>query len=82
MAQAADEVILTVERIVPSDELARIPELTSISCLTVAAVVEVPGGARPGDCQSCYDVDEAGVRRYLEAARTSEGLRAYLESTF
>jgi glutaconate CoA-transferase subunit A len=81
MAQAADEVILTTERIVPSEELARMPELTRISDLSVAAVVEVPGGARPGDCPGCYDVDEAGVRRYLDAARTARGLRAYLEST-
>ena len=29
MAQAADEVILTVERIVPTEELARLPELTN-----------------------------------------------------
>jgi glutaconate CoA-transferase subunit A len=81
MAQAADGVILTVERIVPSAELARMPELTRITALTVAAVVEVPGGARPGDCPGCYDIDETGVRRYLDAARTPEGLRAYLEST-
>jgi glutaconate CoA-transferase subunit A len=81
MAQAADQVILTTERIVPSEELARMPELTRISDLSVAAVVEVPGGARPGDCPGCYDVDEAGVRRYLDAARTARGLKAYLEST-
>jgi glutaconate CoA-transferase, subunit A len=81
MAQAADEVILTAERIVPSEELARIPELTRISELSVAAVVELPGGARPGDCAGCYDIDEADLRRYLEAARTPEGLRSYLEST-
>ncbi len=78
MAQAADRVILTAERIVTTEELARIPELTRISDLTVAAVVELPGGARPGDCAGCYDVDEAGVRGYLEAARTPSALAAYL----
>ena len=78
MAQAADRVILTAERIVQTEELARIPELTRISELTVAAVVELPGGARPGDCAGCYDVDEAGVRRYLEATGTPAGLAAYL----
>lgn len=81
MAQAADGVILTAERIVPSEELVKIPELTRISDLTVAAVVEMPGGARPGDCPACYEVDAPGVHRYLEAARTPEGLRAYLEGT-
>jgi glutaconate CoA-transferase subunit A len=81
MAQAADRVILTVERIVPSAELARIPELTRIPDLSVAAVVEAPGGARPGGCPGCYEIDETSVRRYLDAAQTPEGLRAYLEST-
>jgi glutaconate CoA-transferase subunit A len=81
MAQAADEVILTVERIIPTEELARMPELTRISELSVAAVVELPGGAHPGSCAGRYDVDEDGVRRYLAAAGTPEGLRAYLEAT-
>jgi glutaconate CoA-transferase subunit A len=78
MAAAADRVILTAERIVPTDELARQPGLTNISDLVVAAVVEVPEGARPGDCAGCYAVDDDGVRRYMEAARTPEGLAAYL----
>ena len=81
MAQAADRVILTAERIVSTDELVRMPELTRICDLTVAAVVEVPGGARPGDCAGCYDVDEAGVRAYLEASRAPETLAAYLGAT-
>jgi len=81
MARAADRIILTTERVVASEELARMPELTAISDLTVAAVVEVPGGARPGDCAGCYDVDEAGVRRYLEAVRSPETLDAYLGAT-
>lgn len=80
MAQAADRVILTAERIIPTEELARVPELTRISELTVAAVVEAPGGARPGDCAGCYDVDEAGVRVYLAAAATPEALAAYLRA--
>ena len=81
MAQAADQVILTAERIIPTEELARTPELTRITELTVAAVVEAPGGARPGDCAGCYDVDEVDVRRYLDSARTTGGLTAYLAST-
>jgi glutaconate CoA-transferase, subunit A len=81
MAQAADRVILTTERVAPMDEFARIPELTKISELTVAAVVKVPGGARPGDCPGCYDIDEAGVHRYLEASRSPEALQAYLAAT-
>lgn len=81
MAAAADRVIVTTERVVATEELARIPELTRISDLNVAAVVAMPGGARPGDCAGCYDIDEAGVRDYLDAARSAEGLAAYLATT-
>lgn len=81
MAQAADQIILTVERLISTEELARTPELTGISELSVSAVVELPGGARPGDCSGCYEIDGSGVRRYLDAARTPEGLRAYLAAT-
>jgi glutaconate CoA-transferase subunit A len=81
MAQAADQVILTAERVVAPDEMVRRPELTRISDMTVAAVVEVPGGARPGDCAGCYDADAAAVRRYLEAAGSPETLDAYLRAT-
>ncbi len=80
MAQAADRVILTAERVVPTEELARVPELTRIPELAVAAVVEAPGGARPGDCAGCYEVDEAGVRAYLAAAEDPERLTAYLRA--
>jgi glutaconate CoA-transferase subunit A len=78
MAQAADRVILTVERLVPPAELAARPELTSLSDLAVAAVVEAPGGARPGGCAGAYEPDADAVRRYLAASATPEGLRAYL----
>ena len=81
MAAAADQVILTAERIVSTDTLAMMPELTRIADLSVAAVVEMPGGARPGDCAGSYDIDEAAVRRYLEAARDPEALAAYLAAT-
>jgi glutaconate CoA-transferase subunit A len=81
MAQAADRVILTTERIVATEELAKMPELTGISDLTVAAVVEAPGGARPGDCAGVYEVDAAAIARYLEAAETPGGLARYLTAT-
>jgi glutaconate CoA-transferase subunit A len=81
MAAAADRVILTAERIVATAELTRAPELTRIAELTVAAVVECPGGARPGDCAGCYEVDAPAVRRYLDASATAAGLAAYLAAT-
>ncbi|MER3421591.1 MAG: CoA synthetase [Chloroflexota bacterium] len=78
MSRAAAGVIVTAERIVPTEELARQPELTKIPAFLVTAVVHAPRGAWPGSCHPLYGYDPAGVRAYLQAARTPETLRAYL----
>ena len=80
MSRAAARVILTAERIVPTEALARQPELTRVPYFLVAAVVRAPEGARPTSCHPSYGIDEAGVRAYLEAAERPETLRAYLEA--
>lgn len=79
MAEAADRVVLTTERLVATEELVRLPELTKVLGFRVAAVVLAPQGAAPGSCHPYYDVDEAAVRAYLEASATPEGLRRYLQ---
>jgi glutaconate CoA-transferase subunit A len=81
MAGAADRVILTTERIIPTAELIRHPEATCITDLVVAAVVEAPGGARPGGCPGGYDADDAALRQYLDATATPGALAAYLATT-
>jgi glutaconate CoA-transferase, subunit A len=81
LLRAARTVIVTTERIVPADDLARQPELTAVPGFLVSAVVEAPGGAWPGSCYPLYDYDPAAVRDYLAAARDPERLRAYLEAT-
>src|SRR5215217_7675233 len=61
MSRAARGVILTAERIVPSAELARLPELTVVPGLLVRAVVEAPRGAWPGSCAPYYTIDREAV---------------------
>ena len=79
MARAARAVLITAERIVPTEELARQPELTAIPELFVRAVVHAPRGAWPGSCFPEYDVDYAAVEAYLGLARDPGGLAAHLE---
>jgi acyl CoA:acetate/3-ketoacid CoA transferase len=45
MAKASRKVIVTVEKIVPNEEIRRNPEMTKIPFFCVDAVVEVPFGA-------------------------------------
>ena len=78
MSRAADKVIITAERIIPTAEFARVPELTLVPGFLVSAVVEAPGGAWPGACWPDYPTDEAAGWAYLEASRDADRLRDYL----
>jgi len=78
MSRAARGVIVTAERIVPTEELARRPELTVVPSLLVRAVVEAPRGAAPCSCAPDYDIDRAGVEAYLRACGDPAALAAYL----
>ncbi len=78
MSRAAGRVILTAERIVPTAEFARRPELTIVPAFLVDAVVEAPGGAWPGSCHPLYDVDEPAVFDYLAGSRDPSWLAEHL----
>jgi glutaconate CoA-transferase subunit A len=77
LARAADRVVATVEEIVPSLQ----PEADKIIIpgIYVDAVVHCPGGARPTACPGYYEIQDAEIRRYLQAAQTPEAFRQYLE---
>ena len=77
--QAAEKVIVTTEEIVPlEDTRAHYREVTVFGHL-VDAVVEVPYGAHPADCQGCYQLDEEHLREYQEAAREEATFKQYLD---
>ncbi len=54
LARAAKKVIITAERIVGTYRMQEEPKLTAIPHMLVEAVVEVPGGAKPGICYPDY----------------------------
>jgi len=79
LARAADTVLVTVERIIPHDSVLLEPEETSIPFLFVDAVAEVPWGAYPTSCYSCYDYDAEYLRDYQDAARDPGRFARYLQ---
>lgn len=81
MVRAARTVMLTAERIVETEDLARQPELTLVPGFLVGAVVHVPGGAWPGSCYPLYDYDAAAVHAYLALAADPVRLHEYLDET-
>jgi glutaconate CoA-transferase subunit A len=85
LAQASRRVVASVEEMLPAVGAVREPPLQEtpegmlVSGMYITAVVHVPHGAYPTGCRGLYDHDQAAIRAYLEAAKTTEGFQAYLE---
>jgi acyl CoA:acetate/3-ketoacid CoA transferase alpha subunit len=79
MAKAADKVIVSVEEIVPSDEIRKSPEKTKIPRLYVDMVVEAPMGAHPTSCIPHYVGDWWHILEYMKMARDPSMLDEYLK---
>ncbi|TNM41972.1 CoA transferase subunit A [Nocardioides albidus] len=82
-AMAADRCIMSVERIVPTEELTAdaAPQTLLVGRMFVSGVVEAPGGAHFTSCDPDYGRDEAVQREYAEAAR-DPGTWAAFEQRF
>jgi glutaconate CoA-transferase, subunit A len=80
LAQASHRVIASVEEIVPAGAMAETPEGLFVSGIYVTALVHAPHGALPTACRGHYQQDAAQIRRYVEAAKTSDAFHAYLDA--
>jgi glutaconate CoA-transferase, subunit A len=70
LARAATKVIITTERIVGTYRMKEEPKLTAIPHFLVEAVVELPGGAKPGICFPDYlTVDWDNHKAYQKAVK-------------
>lgn len=79
MAFAARRVVLQVERVVPTAEIARRPAGSTIPGFLVQAVVVAPGGCHPTASHGGYSYDEAHLREYLGASRDAASFQRYLD---
>lgn len=75
-ASASAMVVATVDRLVPTDEVAAAG--VTIPAHLVAAVAEVPFGAHPSSCYPGYAYDRPHLAAYVAAA-SGDGLDAYLD---
>ncbi|MGE0801391.1 MAG: CoA transferase subunit A [Lautropia sp.] len=78
LAHASRRVVVSVDRIVSAAKLQRTNHLIKLPRAMVDAVVELPYGAHPTASPSLYRGDEAHLRAYLKASRSSETFGAYL----
>ena len=81
LALASKRIVVQVERVVSSAEIAAHAPGTTLPAFLVSAVVVAPGGCRPTAFPGEYDRDETELRAYLDAARTPEGLDDYVSAT-
>jgi glutaconate CoA-transferase subunit A len=77
-AWAADKVIVTAEKIVDHEVVVRNSWSNLIPAYRTVAVVEAPFGAHPCSWPSLYDHDLEHLKLYVEASRTPEGFKQYL----
>ena len=78
MAQAAQRVVLSAERIVDGAAFADAPETVAIPSFLVDAVIEAPGGAWPFSCTPDYGYDTEYLTEWVKVARDSDSARAFI----
>ncbi|MDD5304789.1 MAG: CoA transferase subunit A [Elusimicrobia bacterium] len=79
MSRACKRLIVTAEEIVDTEVFRRTPERTIIPYFLVDAVVPAPFGAHPGETCGLYRRDEPHIKAYLEATRSEETTKKYLD---
>lgn len=79
LSRAARRLILTTERVIPSERVRREPWRTVVPFFLVDAVVEVPFAAHPCQMPYLYYFDEDHIRLWLERSRTPGGATEYFE---
>jgi glutaconate CoA-transferase subunit A len=79
LARAAKRLIITCERLIPTDEIRRDPTRTVIPFYCVDAVCEVPFGSYPANMPYEYLSDEEHFRMWLEVEKDPTAFRAFLD---
>ena len=79
---AADKRYLSVEQVVPTDELVKAvpPQALLVNRMMVDSVVEAPGGAHFTTAAPDYGRDEKFQRHYAEAAASDESWRQFVQT--
>lgn len=80
MIRASRAVIVTCEEIIPSEDVRRYPEATTIPYIYVSAVIHQPWGAHPSSTYRYYEHDAEHIQEYQRCAREGgAALKGYLE---
>jgi glutaconate CoA-transferase subunit A len=81
IARAAHTVIVTTERLVPTEEIIGSADRTPLPHFLVDAVIEVPLGSYPHECHGLYDANFDHFDAYVSLInkKGEDGVREFLE---
>lgn len=79
LAKASKRVVLTTERLIPTDKFRQHPEATFIPFYCVDAVIEVPYGSYPGNMPYEYFSDEEHLREWLKFEKDPDEFKKYID---
>ncbi len=79
LARAAKRLIMTCERLVPTEEFRRDPTSTTIPFFCVDAVCEVPYGSYPGNMAYEYFSDEEHLRTWLRVEENLDEFKRFID---
>ena len=79
LARASKKLIITCERLIPSDDIRQDPTRTVIPFFCVDAVCEVPFGSYPGNMPYEYFSDEDHIRHWLKVEEDPAQYRKFID---
>jgi glutaconate CoA-transferase, subunit A len=79
LARASKRVIVTCERLVPTEQIRANPDRTRIPWYLVDAVIEVPYGSYPGNMAGEYFSDEDHLRAWMAADVDEVSIDAFVD---
>lgn len=79
IARAAKRLIITCERIVPTEKFRDNPNLVSITYFCTDAVCEIPYGSYPGNMAYEYFSDEEHLKEWLMVEENPEEFKKFLD---
>lgn len=79
-ARASTRLVVSVERLIPHEQVLAQPALTIIPRQLVSAVCVAPFGAHPAACDAYYDEDLQELEQYVEASAAAPAFQAYLDA--
>ena len=79
LARSSKKVIVTCERLIPTDEIRRDPTSTFIPYWCVDAIIEQPFGSYPGNMYAEYFSDEDHLREWLKVENDPEEFKKFLD---